>query len=173
MSVSVATATDSRAQESAEELAKKLSNPVSSLISVPFQNNTDFGLGPDDDGLQNTLNIQPVIPISLNAQWNLILRTIMPLVYQDHDVIPGAGSEFGLGDILQSFFFSPVENLPGDVIFGAGPAFLYDTASDDRLGSDQGAQGRPSSRSSRRVAGPTACSPTTSGASPATRTGST
>src|SRR5688572_14873773 len=74
------------AGDAAAELAKKLSNPVADLISVPLQNNFDFGAGPDGDGIQYRLNIQPVIPISLSSNWNLISRTILPYVYQE-DVI--------------------------------------------------------------------------------------
>jgi len=47
-----------------KELAKKTQNPVADLISVPFQNNTSFGIGPDD-AVQNVTNIQPVIPTKL------------------------------------------------------------------------------------------------------------
>ena len=61
------------------ELAKLAQNPIANLISVPFQNNTNFDAGPFH-GAQNVLNIQPVIPVNLNEQWNLINRTIMPLI---------------------------------------------------------------------------------------------
>ena len=84
---------------------------MASLVSVPFQNNTDFGLGPDDHGVRNTLNIQPVIPISLSQGWNLIARTILPVIYQDEDVLPGVGNELGLGDTFSAAFvpLTPME----------------------------------------------------------------
>ena len=88
-----------------EELAKAAQNPVADLISLPFQNNTNFGYGPDDD-IQNVLNIQPVIPFHLNENWNLITRTIAPLIYQP-EVVADTGDEFGLGDINFTAFFSP------------------------------------------------------------------
>ena len=81
----------SHAEMSAEELAKLAQNPVGNLISVPFQNNTNFGVGPQS-GTQNILNIQPVIPITINSDWNLITRTIMPLIWQPGS-LPGAGDE--------------------------------------------------------------------------------
>src|SRR5437588_7191018 len=78
--------------------------PVASLISVPFQSNFDFNMGPNDDGFNYTLNFQPVIPISLGKDYNLIIRTIVPIISQD-DVIPGT-SQSRLGDIVQSFFLT-------------------------------------------------------------------
>jgi hypothetical protein len=139
----------------AEDLAKKLQNPVSSLISVPFQNNFDFGLGPSHTGWRYTLNVQPVIPISLNKDWNLISRTILPVISQHNAVgapIEAGGEDFeatsgitrsrsvdvnqdGLGDTVQSFFFAPVKPGPGGIIWGLGPVFLLPTATDDFLGS--------------------------------------
>src|SRR3954452_9517028 len=88
----------------ADDLAKKTLNPVADLISVPFQYNMDFNLGPKD-ATRQILNIQPVIPISLNRDWNLITRTIVPLIQLD-SVADGVDSRSGLGDITQSFFFS-------------------------------------------------------------------
>src|SRR5215831_6284496 len=122
------------ADEAAEqaELVKKTLNPVANLISVPIQNNWDFGIGPSD-AMRFTANIQPVIPVSLNQDWNLITRTILPVIYQES---PAAGvrSAWGLGDILQSSFLSPKEPVGGWII-GAGPALLYPSATDSLLGS--------------------------------------
>lgn len=113
------------------ELAKQLNNPVASLISAPFQENVDFSVGPDE-GMKSTLNIQPVVPVSLNANWNVIVRTILPVVYQT-DVVPHS-NEFGLGDTNQSFFFSPRHPGPAGIIWAVGPVFLYPSATNQHLG---------------------------------------
>src|SRR5262249_18616581 len=119
----------------AAELAKQLQNPVAALISVPFQNNFEWGGGPGSEGFKYTLNFQPVIPISISEDWNVISRTIVPVIEQD-DVVPGE-TEGGLGDTLQSFFFSPKEPGFGGIIWGAGPAFNLPTSTEDFLGSQK------------------------------------
>lgn len=122
------------------DLAKKLSNPISSLISVPFQGNYDRGMGPDDEGDKYYVNFQPVIPVSLGPDWTMVSRTIVPIVDQ-HDVFPGSGDQFGLGDTLQSLFFTPKAPGPGGIIWGVGPAILLPTATNDLLGGEKWAAG--------------------------------
>lgn len=129
----VACASPLSAQDSdSVALAKKMSNPISSLISVPFQLNYNSGYGPDDGG-QWLLNLQPVVPFQLSNDWNLISRTIVPFVSNYSDM-PG-GSVSGVGDIVQSFFFSPVQPTAGGTTWGVGPVFMLPTATDSRLGS--------------------------------------
>ena len=119
--------------EDAQALAKKLANPISSLISVPFQNNFDFGMGADKHGFRYTMNFQPVIPIALNKDWNVISRTIVPVIAQHN--VADSGSQFGLGDTVQSFFFSPNKSEP--LIWGVGPVLLIPTGTDEVLGTQK------------------------------------
>src|ERR1022692_2543227 len=127
---------DEQAKEA--ELAKKLQNPVANLISVPIQNNWDFGIGPAH-AMQFTAKIQPVIPFSISDNWNLITRTILPVIYLEplsHNPLAPASvreSHFGLGDTTQSFFFSPKDPVWGWIL-GAGPVGYYPTATESELG---------------------------------------
>lgn len=163
-----------RADEQAAELAKQLSNPVASLISVPFQANYDAGAGPTNNGWKFTLNVQPVVPLSISKDWNLIVRTIVPIVaqkdlfYREVPEFPGlprdirnqippalrdaaeeAAEELyndavkkhpqnryqsGFGDTLMSYFLSPKAPTSGGIIWGAGPVFLFPSATHPFLG---------------------------------------
>jgi hypothetical protein len=144
--LSLGAVTESSAEAAeADKLAKELANPIASLISVPFQANEDWGYGPTGNGYKFTLNIQPVIPISISKDWNLILRTIFPIVSQ-HDLFyfgnlpknsplqPQNRSQDGLSDTTQSFFFSPKKPGPFGLIWGLGPVFLYPTGTHPFLG---------------------------------------
>ena len=123
------------AADQAAELAKKLQNPVASLISVPLQNNWDFGIG-SKNAMRYTLNVQPVIPFSIGKEWNLITRTILPFIYAESPVA-GGDDKSGLGDIIQSFFLSPKAPTSGGWIWGAGPVLLYPSATENALGSEK------------------------------------
>jgi hypothetical protein len=119
--------------DQAAELAKKLSNPVANLISVPLQYNHDKYGDANDGASASRLLVQPVVPIKLNDKWNLITRTIIPFVDQGGFPLPAINTS-GLGDIAASQFFSPQAPTAGGWIWGAGPVEVLSTASDDALG---------------------------------------
>ena len=112
--VSLALPAFSSANDSSADLAQELTNPIADLITLPIQMNIDQDIGPADDGTKVTANVQPVIPLDINEDWNLITRTIVPVIHQD-DVFAGEGSQFGLGDINLSLFFSPKQQMAGGV----------------------------------------------------------
>jgi len=111
---------------SAEDVAKKLANPVAAMISVPIQANYQPNMGIDDKGSQWLTNVQPVIPLSLNDDWNIISRTIIPLVSKDTG-IPGEDRINSVGDIVQSAWFSPTSPTDSGWIWGVGAAALIPT----------------------------------------------
>jgi hypothetical protein len=130
-----------RAQQSTEALAAAAQNPVAAMISLPFQNNTFFNAGANHDKTANVLNIQPVLPFTV-GDWNIISRTIAPLIALPSltaadlgEVItagPSSNDPFGLGDINQTFYFSPAAAT--DFIWGVGPSVTLPTATQRTLG---------------------------------------
>jgi len=117
-----------------DDLAKQAQNPIANMVSLPFQNNTDFNIGPDDD-TKNTLNIQPVWPFEITDHMNLITRTIFPIVTKPGGLTADGESVTGLGDTTFTAFFSPSDS--GPLTWGVGPVFLLPTATDDELGMDK------------------------------------
>jgi len=130
LAAAILLATPAHAELSAEELAKLAQNPVGNLISVPFQNNTNFNVGPYN-GTQNILNIQPVIPIEVNKDWNIITRTIVPVISQPQ-LSPTMDRKNGIGDTVFSAFLSPAQ--PHGLIWGVGPVVQLPTNTSDELG---------------------------------------
>lgn len=126
------------AKSDTQDLAKKLQNPVAAMISVPFQFNYDHGLGSGHAGSRLTLNIQPVVPFALDNGWNMVTRTITPIIWQNK-LTAESGSQFGLGDIAESIFFSPIE--PSKTIWGVGPILLIPSATNVAMGSGKWAVG--------------------------------
>ena len=120
-----------------DNLVKQTQNPVASLISVPFQNNLNFPIGPFQR-YQDVLNIQPVIPMGIGEQWNLITRAILPVINRQ-DPLSEGGTRAGLGDLSVTLFLSPAK--PGKIIWGVGPAFLIPTATASVLGTDKWSAG--------------------------------
>jgi hypothetical protein len=127
----VATQGTPAAAENTETLRKAAQNPVASLISVPVQNNSNFGIDPDSR-IQNVLNIQPVIPAQISKNWNLISRIITPIVFQPTSSRPIDQGGYGFGDLNPTFFLSPAK--PGKLIWGVGPALVLPTATNPVLG---------------------------------------
>jgi hypothetical protein len=115
-----------------QDLAKRLANPLASLISFPFQSNFDFRMGTRGDGFRYTLNIQPIIPFALTKNWNIISRSIVPVIAQKDVVSPGS-SQFGLGDVSQSLYLSPSKTEP--FIWGIGPQLLVPTGTSNYFAS--------------------------------------
>jgi len=127
----VATEETPAAATNSDALRKAAQNPIASLISVPVQNNNNFGIGPDGR-VQDILNIQPVIPARLSANWNLISRIITPIIYQPTASQPINQGAYGFGDLNPTFFLSPAK--PGKLIWGAGAAVVLPTATNPVLG---------------------------------------
>lgn len=130
-----ATTTASAPATDNDDIAKKLANPLAAMISVPFQSNFDFGGGPNGDGFQWKMNVQPVIPLTINEDWNLIVRSIFPVISQT-DVI-GTSSQSGLGDTVMSTWFSPAKPTSGGWVWGLGGAYLLPTGTESLLTANQ------------------------------------
>jgi len=130
LAATMAASIPARAEMTKEELAKLAQNPIANLISVPFQNNTNLNFGPEK-GTQNVLNIQPVVPFEFDKDWNIITRTILPVIWMPA-LSPDIGAKSGIGDIQFSALLSPAN--PGKWIWGAGVITQLPTNSSSELG---------------------------------------
>jgi hypothetical protein len=124
------------AQDDAEVLAQELANPLGAVISVPFLGNYNGNVGPEENGSQWFVNIQPVVPITLNEDWYLISRTILPVMLKQDELFPGAGSQSGLRDTTEGLYLSPSQTFNGFTL-GMGPIFLLPTGTDEFLGAEK------------------------------------
>lgn len=115
---------------SAEELAKLAQNRIGNFINLPFQNNTNLNFGPDK-GTQNILNLQPVIPIAIDEDWNIITRTILPVI-SNPSLGSGDSTTSGIGDLQLTAFLAPAR--PGHLIWGVGPILQAPANSNAELG---------------------------------------
>jgi hypothetical protein len=118
-----------KGQASDSDIAKTSQNPIANLLTVPLQQQFNFGYGPGRDRTQYVLNIQPVIPAKMGDDWMLISRTILPIIDQP---VPSGDRTFGLGDVSASFFAAPSGTHA--VTWGAGPALVFPTATESALG---------------------------------------
>jgi hypothetical protein len=132
-----AVAQSQRVEDNTEALQRASQNPVADLISIPLQNNFNFGVGPQDK-MQYVGNIQPVVPFHATENWNVITRTIVPFVYQP-ELAPGVGDVFGLGDIQFTAFLSPAK--PAGFIWGVGPILQMPSGTDDSISQGKWAAG--------------------------------
>jgi hypothetical protein len=134
LAVLIAATQSALAQEPGTNLAKQLQNPVSTLINVPIENNWDFSIG-KARAMAYTANIKPVVPFSLNKDWSLITRTIVPVMYAESPD-EGGPRKAGLGDIKSSIYFSPARPI-GGWFWGLGPLLILPSATDETLGSEK------------------------------------
>ena len=160
-----ALAKPARAEEDDAALAQKLANPIANLMSVPISYNWDHDIGPVEGGHSNYMKFEPVIPFRLDGDWSLIARTVMKVIDQT-DVEPGSGSQFGITDTTESFYFTPNTAGPAGFIWGVGPGISI-PATNSEIDSEHWDSDRRRRWSFNRADGPSAFSPSKSGRSEA------
>jgi hypothetical protein len=119
------------------EVNKELSNPISTIWALSFQQNT-FWLNKPERNVVNLL-FQPVLPVSLTSNWNLITRPVIP-VFNSTPYVNKSGNLHrvtGFGDTVLVELLSPSSRIAGPWLVGAGPTFIFPTASNSRLGQNK------------------------------------